>query len=337
MKQDLDKTMESDELQKTLSIGGQAVIEGVVMRGPSFLATAVRRKDKSIEVKKEKFISITKKSKVLGLPVIRGFISLIEVLIIGLKTLQFSAERAELDFDEKEKKEENEGESKKKKKEKNNNLDIILSILIAFVLAFVIFTYLPYQIAYLLRLSQESLFFNIFTGIVRIIFFIAYVKLISLMKDIRRIFQYHGAEHMTVHAFEKRMSLKTELVDRNTTIHPRCGTSYVFLVLIVSIFVFSILDTIYTIYWGVPALFVRILYHLLFVPFIAGISYEVLKFSGKKIDAPIVKLLTLPGMLLQRITTQKPDEEQLEVAIVALESALELSTPENSSIPYREV
>lgn len=313
---------------KSLSIGGQAVIEGVVMRGPSYLATAVRRKDKTIEVKKEEFISITKKHPLLGLPVIRGFVSLIEVLIIGLKTLQFSAERAELD---------EQLEKKKNPEKKKNNLDMLLAILFAFLLAFVIFTYLPYQIAYLLHLSRESLFFNLFTGLVRIFFFIGYVKLISLMKDIQRIFQYHGAEHKTVHAYENRVELNPGNIARYTTIHPRCGTSYVFLVLMVSILVFSILDTIYAAYFGVPALFIRIFYHLLFVPFIAGISYEVLKISGKKINNPFVKIITLPGMLLQRITTQPPDKEQLEVAIVALESALEISTPEKSGIIYREL
>ncbi|MBW6515531.1 MAG: DUF1385 domain-containing protein [Candidatus Cloacimonetes bacterium] len=311
-----------------LSIGGQAVIEGVVMRGPQYLSTAVRRKDATIEVKKEEFISITKKSKLLGLPVLRGFVSLIEILIIGLKTLQFSAERAELDEKE---------ENKKNPSEKKKKFDMILAFLFAFALAFVIFTYLPYQIAYLINLSKESIYFNIFTGIVRIIFFIAYVKLISLMKDIKRIFQYHGAEHKTVHAYENRVQLTPESIEKYTTIHPRCGTSYVFLVLLVSILIFSILDTIYTAYYGVPALFVRILYHLLFVPLIAGLSYEVLKFSGKNINNPFMQILTLPGRLLQKITTQPPDQGQLEVAIVALESALEISTPQNSTISYEEI
>jgi uncharacterized protein YqhQ len=337
------------ENPRSLSIGGQAVIEGVVMRGPTYLSTAVRRKDNSIEVKKDKFISITKRNRFLGWPVIRGFVSLIEVLIIGLKTLQFSAERAELDEKleaEKRKREKQEedgndktgkSEQKKKSKKKNENLEMFFAIAFAFVLAFGIFTYLPYQIAYLLNLSRESLYFNIFTGLVRIFFFLIYVKLISLLKDIRRIFQYHGAEHKTVHAYEDQVSLDAENVDRYTTIHPRCGTSYVFLVLLVSILVFSILDTIYTALLGEPALFVRIFYHLLFVPLISGLAYEVLKISGKKINNPVIRLLTLPGRMLQRITTQNPDREQLEVAIVALESALELSTPDNSSIAYREI
>src|SRR5690554_3247555 len=337
------------ENPRSLFIGGQAVIEGVVMRGPTYLSTAIRRKDSSIEVKKEKFISITKRNRFLGWPVIRGFVSLIEVLIIGLKTLQFSAERAELDEKleaEKRKREKQEdvnsnkkAKSRKKEKtgKKNENLEMFMAIAFAFILAFVIFTYLPYQIAYLLNLSRESLYFNLFTGIVRILFFLAYVKLISLMKDIKRIFQYHGAEHKTVHAYENQVNLDPENVDRYTTIHPRCGTSYVFLVLLVSILVFSILDTIYTALWGEPALFVRIFYHLLFVPLISGLSYEVLKLSGKRINNPLIRLLTLPGRMLQKITTQSPDIEQLEVAIVALESALEMSSPGTSSIPYTEI
>jgi len=303
------------------------VIEGVVMRGPKYIATAVRRKDKTIEVKKVEFTSITAKNKLFGLPIIRGFLSLLEVLIIGFRTLSFSANRAELDYEE----------APKKKKKRNENVEMAATLLFAFGFAFLIFTYLPYQLAYLLKLSEESFYFNLFTGAIRIVFFVAYVKIISLLKDITRVFEYHGAEHKTVHCYEKNMDLNPESVNQFTTIHPRCGTSFVFLVLMVSILIFSIIDYLVALQFGVPTLFARIGYHLLIFPFISGISYEVLKYSGKRLDNPFVKIFTTPGMLLQKITTQPPAKDQLEVAIVALRCALEMDTPETAQIKYIEV
>ena len=316
-------------MKKNLSIGGQAVIEGVVMRGPKYIATAVRRKNNTIEVKKVEFTSVTTRIKILGLPVIRGFISLLEVLIIGYRTLSFSAHRAELDSEEQ--------PLKGEKKKSRENLEMTLTLLFAFGFAFLIFTYLPYQIAYLLKLSDESIYFNLFTGLTRIVFFVAYVKIISMLKDVTRVFEYHGAEHKAVHCYEQNMELSTSSVDKFTTIHPRCGTSFVFLVLLISIVIFSLLDHLVALRFGIPKLFSRIGYHMLIFPLISGISYEVLKYSGKKLDNPLVKIFTKPGMLLQRITTQPPDLDQLEVAIVALRAALEMDTPETAAIQYIEV
>ena len=343
--------------QKKISIGGQAVIEGVVMRSTTAIATAVRRKDRTIEVKKEHFISVTQKNPILKLPVIRGFISLIEVLIIGIKTLNFSAARAELDLAENDNptppesglgKEENDAANKKSagkatpqvKKEKSKareQLETFFAFFIAFVLAFGIFTYLPYQVAYLLNLEDGSFLFNLFTGIIRIIFFVGYVKGISMLKDIRTVFEYHGAEHKAVHAFENKITLTPEHVDTYTTIHPRCGTSFIFLVLMISILFFSIVDYFVALRFGVPHLFVRIGYHLLMLPLISGFSYEVLKKTEKHLSHPLVKLLTLPGMMLQRITTQPPNRDQLEVAIVSLCSALDLPYPEADKVKVVEI
>lgn len=317
--------MEHMSKKESLSIGGQAVIEGVVMRGPRYIATAVRRKNNTIEIQREELISVTQKNKLLGLPIIRGFVSLIEVLIIGMKTLQFSADRAELDY------EETVSKDKSKKREK---IETTLTFLFAFALAFGIFTYLPYQVAYLFKLSDGSIIFNIFTGIIRIIFFIGYVKLISYLKDVQRLFEYHGAEHKTVHAYENGDELTVSNVDKYTTLHPRCGTSFIFLVLLTSILIFALLDALYASLFGTPSLFIRIGYHLLFMPLISGVSYEVLKISGKRIDTPLVKLFTTPGMLLQKITTKPPTEDQLEVAMVSLRSALEMPQPEGIKIEY---
>ncbi len=311
-----------------ISIGGQAVIEGVVMRSKNTIATALRRKDNTIEIKRESFTSITQKTLFFKLPVIRGFVSLIEVLIIGVKTLNLSASRAELDMI---------SAQEKIKSKKREQMELFISFLVAFVLAFGIFTYLPYQVAYLIRLSEGSLSFNIFTGIVRIIFFITYVKCISFLKDIHRVFEYHGAEHKAVHAFENKEEMLPELVEKYTTIHPRCGTSFVFLVLLVSIMFFSIVDYFVGIYYGVPNIFVRIGYHLLLLPLISGVSYELLKKSEKYMQNPIVKILTFPGMLLQRITTQTPSKDQLEVAIIALCTALDIPYPEADKLNIREI
>ncbi|MBN1327346.1 MAG: DUF1385 domain-containing protein [Candidatus Cloacimonetes bacterium] len=310
--------------KKTIEIGGQAVIEGVMMRGPEHLSTAVRRKDKTIEVKKIKFISKTKNKGFYSFPIIRGFVSLIEMMIIGIKTLNFSAQRAELDWVE-----------EKPQKEKSNNrkkFEEAMSYLIAFGLAFLLFAFLPYQIASWLKLAKENIYFNLFAGLLRIIFFVVYVWLIGKMKDVNRLFQYHGAEHKSVYAYEDNSELLPESVDKYTTLHPRCGTSFIFIVLLIAIAVFSVVDTVIARYFGVPSLPIRLGYHFLLLPFISGFSYEILKLSSRNIRHPLVRLLTAPGLALQRITTQPPDHEQIEVAVVALKSALDLDLSAHKSI-----
>ncbi|HCX72588.1 MAG TPA: DUF1385 domain-containing protein [Candidatus Cloacimonas sp.] len=313
--------------EKNIQVGGQAVIEGVMMRGPLYLATAIRRKDKSIEVKKEKFISITQKNKFLGLPIIRGFVSLIEMLIIGMKSLNFSAKRAEIDWEA-----EKETQSKEKSKFRQQVEDIV-GYIFAFALAFLLFVYLPYQIASWLNLSKENLYFNLFAGAVRIIFFVLYVWIISFMKDVKRLFQYHGAEHKSVFAYENKAELIPPQIDNFSTLHPRCGTSFIFFVLLVSIIIFSLVDTLVAYLWHTPSLPMRIAYHLIFLtPLVAGISYEILKLSGKNINHPLVKLMTAPGLALQKITTQPPDHEQIETAVIAMKCALEMDIPANVKI-----
>lgn len=301
--------------KKEIGVGGQAVIEGVMMRGPKHIATAVRRKNGTIEVKKEIFETITKKNKFLGLPLIRGFVSLLEMMKIGFSSLNFSVSRFELDDDEVKTSE------KSKFREKTEE---IISYIFAFGLAFLLFAFLPYQIADWLGLAKKSLYFNLFAGSTRIVFFVIYIWIISLMKDVHRLFEYHGSEHKTVFAYENDEVLIPENVRKYSTLHPRCGTSFIFIVLLTSILIFSIVDTIVMIKIGFPSIWVRLTYHLFLVPLVSGLSYEFLKFSGKNIKNPFVKIMTWPGLTLQRITTQPPDDKQLEVAIVALKAALEL-------------
>jgi len=309
--------------KKEISVGGQAVIEGVMMRGPEALATAIRRKDGSIELYKQPFKSVTTRIKWLGLPIIRGFVNLIEMMKIGFSTLTFSASRFELDLVQEEIDKGKEIKQRSKSREKTEEY---LSIAFAFGLAFLLFGLLPYKLADWMKLSKQDFFFNLFAGSIRIVFFVIYVWLISLMKDVKRLFRYHGAEHKNVNAYERNMDLSIANIQSNTTIHPRCGTSFMFFVLLVSILVFSITDTLVSIYiikGPVPVL-IRLGYHFLMVPIVSGLSYEVLKFSGKNLSHPLVKLMTVPGMALQRITTQPPDDDMIETALVAMKAALDM-------------
>ncbi|NLW19370.1 MAG: DUF1385 domain-containing protein [Candidatus Cloacimonetes bacterium] len=311
------------EVKKEISVGGQAVMEGVMMRGPESIATALRRKDGSIELFKQPFTSKAKKGSFLGTPIIRGFVSLIEMLNIGMKTLTLSANRAELDIKAEE---EAQGKTQKEKSKAALQLENVISYIFAFGLAFVLFAWLPYKISDWIGLSKQNFFFNLFAGSIRIVFFVLYIWLISRLKDIHRLFQYHGAEHKNVNAYEKETGLDIASIQSNTTIHPRCGTSFMFFVLLVSILIFSVTDTLVSIFIikGKVPMGLRLGYHLLLIPLVSGVSYEILRYSGKNLSHPIVKILTVPGMALQRITTQQPDDQMVETALVAMKAALDM-------------
>lgn len=323
----------SEKEKKQIQVGGQAVIEGVMMRGPRFLATAIRRKDNSIEIKKQKFESKTQANKFFGLLIVRGFVSLVEMMIIGIGTLNFSASRAELDWQEEEKK------PRKKKSKGREKTEEALSYIFAFGLAFLLFAFLPYQIAEWMKLGKENIYFNLFAGAIRIAFFIVYVWIIGRMKDVHRLFQYHGAEHKSVFAYENNSDLQPDKVQEYGTLHPRCGTSFMFFVLLISILIFSIIDTLvakFILNGNAPNILLRLGYHFLMIPFISGISYEVLKLSGKKMNHPLVKIMTAPGLALQRITTQPPETDQVEIAIIAMKCALEMDISEYNNLTFIE-
>lgn len=311
--------------EKKIQVGGQAVIEGVMMRGSEYIATAVRRKDGTVDILKKKFVSVTKNHPFYSKPIVRGFVSLIEMLKIGFQALNFSANRYELD---------DENSKDVVKNEKKEKLSEYLTLGVSLLLAFLLFGYLPYFLASLIGLDKQNFLFNIFAGSLRIVFFILYVFLISLMKDVKRVFEYHGAEHKAVFAHENKEELSIENVKPHTTIHPRCGTSFMFFVLLVAILIFSVIDTIVALYWFTPNALIRLIYHLPFLPVISGISYELLKLSDRKLNHPLVKILTIPGMALQRITTQKPDEQQIEIAIIALKSAINEDLSEYSNLNF---
>ncbi|HHJ52893.1 MAG TPA: DUF1385 domain-containing protein [Caldithrix abyssi] len=305
-----------------MPVGGQAVIEGVMMRSPKRIATAVRRANGQIEVKVQEFQSLVQRIKWLNIPVLRGAITLFEVLILGIKTLQWSADKA---LEDEQAKEEAQGKSKKKKKKKSgmSTMSAIFSITLALVIGISAFFALPlYLTTRIFNIEEQALLFNLVAGVIRIVFFLLYIWGISFMKDVKRLFEYHGAEHKTVFAFEDRVPLTVENVKKYSTFHPRCGTSFLMIVMLISLFFFAIVDTIIILWTGHISLITRLAVHLPLIPVVAGLSYEALKASANNIDNALVRLLIAPGLGLQRITTSEPDARQMEVGIVALQAAL---------------
>ena len=289
--------------------GGQAVIEGVMMRSPLKYAIAVRRPDKEIILKIGKLKSLSNKLKFLKWPIFRGIVNLVESLILGLKALTYSAEQAT-------------GEE-----EKINSVEMFFTIVIAFGLFIVFFIALPTAMArYLDRYLSNVIVYNLFEGSLRISIFIAYLFFISKIKDIRRVFEYHGAEHKVIYTYEAGEELNVDNVKKHSTLHPRCGTSFIFIVLIMSILVFSLL--------GKQTLLLRIAYRIAIIPIIAGLSYEILKLSAKNMNKTLVKWAVMPGLWFQRLTTNEPDDAQIEVAIKALKGVL---PEENKNIKFEVV
>jgi uncharacterized protein YqhQ len=276
-------------------LGGQAVIEGVMIRSPSHVSIAVRREDKSIHVKKKKYKSLVDRYKILQLPILRGIIYLFEMLIIGMKALTYSAEEATGD------------------EEKLSNLELFITIALAILFVVLIFIVAPYYLAKLFKLENRILF-NIVDGIFRLALFFIYLIVISLMKDIRTLYQYHGAEHKTVHCYEAKKPLTAVNVKKYSTLHPRCGTSFLVIVLAISIILFSLIKD--------PRWYVNIPFRILLIPVIAGISYEILKLAAKFEHNPIAKIVITPGLWVQKLTTREPTKKQIEVAIAAVKKVM---------------
>jgi uncharacterized protein YqhQ len=304
----------SNSPEGELLVGGQALIEGVMMRSPGAYGVAVRRPDGSIAFQRGKVASLARRYPFLKLPILRGVAVLFQSLALGIRSLNFSAEQA---MPEAEKKAEAARDAQPAGDK--SNWAIAGSMAVGLGLGAVIFLLVP---LWLTKLSETYLFgslsslgFNLVDGALRALFFLAYIFLISRMKDIHRVFQYHGAEHKVVFAWEKQVPLTVENARAQSRLHPRCGTSFLLFVLLVSILVFSFIPK------TLPFL---VMYggRLLLVPVIAGLSYEVLRFTAKHQAAPLFALLVAPGLALQRITTQEPTDDMLEVAIAALEEAL---------------
>ena len=282
------------EHKPKIYVGGQAVIEGVMMRGPGYIATAVREPSGEIVVKKEPFASISDRFPLLKKPLIRGVVSLMESLYHGMKALSFSAQAAGEEGDE------------------LSNKEIIMTMAFALVMAIVLFVIIPtYAAKFLHSVTDDTRLLNTAEGVLRLLIFLAYIAAISMMKDIRRVFEYHGAEHKTIHAYEAGLPLDVAHIRSFSTLHPRCGTNFMLIVMLVSIVVFAFL--------GWPDLWERILSRIILLPLIAGISYEIIRYAGRT-KRQWVSYAIAPGLWLQKMTTREPSDDQIEVAIRALEA-----------------
>lgn len=304
-------------LQADKNVGGQAVIEGVMMRSPERISTSVRRVNGEITTKTEPYLTLTKRYKFLGKPIIRGVVAFFEMLVIGIKTLNYSAEISAAD--EKAADSEVSGPISRKM-----NLALGITLVVSLALGIGIFFFLPLLFAQLLNMHREAMGFNIIAGIIRLAMFVAYIKAISYFKDIQRIFAYHGAEHKSIFAFEADLPLTLENAKKFTTLHPRCGTSFILIVAMIAILTYAISDSIFAAIFGhQPYLAQRFATHFTLLPLVAGLSYELLKLSGKTRNNSLTKVLIAPGLWLQRITTREPDDEQLEVGLTSLIASIE--------------
>ena len=271
-------------------VGGQAVIEGVMMRSKHYWSLAVRRPDKTISTKIFKNSSLTVNNKFLGFIFVRGVVNLIESMALGFKALSYSVNESteeDIQFSKKE---------------------MTIAIIIAIAFSVGVFFVAPTLIGRSFsNYFPNTILYNLMEGLVRIGLFLAYILIVSQLKDIKRIFQYHGAEHKTIQAYENGEAIKLENVKKYTTVHVRCGTSFLLIVMVVAIVIFAFL--------GRPPLLLRILYRVLLIPVVAGISYELIKLAGKYSKYKIVNILFYPGLLLQKVTTREPDDSQIEVAM----------------------
>jgi uncharacterized protein YqhQ len=297
-------------MAKKTSIGGQAVIEGVMMRGPGKIAIAVRKPDGVIEVKVDDNVSVTKRHKVLGLPIIRGAVALVESMIIGVKALTYSASF----FEEPEEEDKFDKFLKDKFGDKTDDVIIGFSMVVSMFLAVGLFFVLPtFAASIIKKITTNSILINLLEGVLRIFIFVFYIYFISRMKEIQRVFEYHGAEHKSIFCYEAELPLEAKNAMKFDTLHPRCGTNFMLIVMVISIIIFSFL--------GWPTLLMRILSRVVLLPLIAGVSFEVLKWFGRS-ESMLAKKLMYPGLILQRLTTRTPDESQVEVAIAALKAVL---------------
>lgn len=306
---------------KPLQVGGQAVIEGVMMRAPGRVATAVRRSNGEIVVKQQDYTSLAERNPVFKLPVLRGAVGLIEMLFLGIGTLNFSAEVAIQDAEESERTKGN-GEKKKTPK-KTSSVRLALMVLFSLAVGVAIFFVTPIFITTrLFNVEQDAFWFNVIAGAIRLAILLGYLAGISMMKDIKRLFAYHGGEHKAVFTFESQGELTVETAKNYTRFHPRCGTSFLLIVMVAAILMFSVLDSFMIVMLGKLSLAIRLMTHLPLIPVVGGVAYEFIRWSARKTSSPLVKILVAPGLWLQRITTSEPDREQLEVALVAIKCAL---------------
>ena len=294
----------SKKREDRIRVGGQAVIEGVMMRSPNSMAVAVRRPNGEIVVKRERLDFFSEKKFFSKLPLIRGVINLISALVLGMKALNFSANQS--------------------LEEKQEVSSWTMGLTFTFALCFGIFLFflIPLFLTKWLRfaipmVSTSGILFNLVDGIIRLMIFLAYLRAISFLKEIRRIFQYHGAEHKSIFAFESGEALMADRVKGFSYLHPRCGTSFLLMVMVVSILVFALIPHHLSFGYKVAS-------RVVFIPLIAGLAYEIIRFADKKRESKGMQYFIKPGLWLQRMTAREPSEDQIEVALRALQEVLEL-------------
>lgn len=284
---------------KKFNVGGQAVIEGVMMRGQDKVAVAVRKPDGDIAVDVRPVSSIRDRYPILKKPLLRGVVALCESLADGMRALTYSAQ---MSGDE-----EGEGEMSDK--------EVIMTVGTSVVLAVGLFIVVPtWSMRFLHKLTEDPMLLNIAEGVLRMVIFLGYISAISMMEDIQRVFQYHGAEHKTIYCYEAGKPLIVDNVRPNGRLHPRCGTNFLMIVMLISMFIFTFL--------GWPNLIMRILSRVILMPVIAGVSYEIIRFAGAHNDNCMVHSAIMPGLLLQKLTTREPDDSMMEVAIASLKAVL---------------
>lgn len=298
------------------NVGGEALIEGVMMRGPENVAMAIRKSDGTIAIENRPYKALAQRNRFIGLPVIRGMVGLFESMVIGVKALTFSAKM--VDIDDMQTHPENSESAKGNSYETLKDSAIYISVVLAVGLGIVLFILLPNFIAGLIKLPgdnyKNAVIYNLIEGALRIIIFFGYIAAISKIKDIQRVFEYHGAEHKTIHCYEHDEELTVENIKKYPRLHPRCGTAFMLLVMIISILIFSFL--------GWPNLLARLCSRIVLIPLVAGLSYETIKYSAKSKSA-LMRIICLPGLGLQKFTTREPDESQIEIAIQALKNAVD--------------
>lgn len=294
---------------KPSGIGGQAVLEGVMMKNRDRYAVAVRKPDGEIEVEKGHCQSLRDKYFVCDLPIIRGVVTFVESLVLGMKSLTDSSRYYE------DEEEENRQQMDDAAKERHEKIETTFTVILSIVLAVGIFMVLPFFISELLKsIIKSAKVLAVIEGIIRIILFIGYVFAISFVEDIKRVFMYHGAEHKTINCVEHMLPLTVENVRKQSREHKRCGTSFIFIVLFISI--------IFFIFIRVDNMWLKVLYRIVLVPVIAGVSYEFIRLAGKSENA-LVNILSKPGMMLQKLTTKEPDDSMIEVAIASVEAVFD--------------
>ena len=300
-----------------IKVGGQAVIEGILMKTPWSYSVAIRQPNGNIQTIRRDFKSFVYRYNIHRIPILRGVVTMLEVICIGIWALSFSADVAMED------------EKNKKKSNLSNALFMTVTLVGSFGFALLLFFFLPlFLVSNVMQMNNDNVFvYNLLAGGIRIFIFLCYLWIVSSMNDIRRVFEYHGAEHKTIANYESGEPLSVEAAGRFSRFHPRCGTSFLFMVLVVAIVVFSIGDAIVIHLSGHLTFIERLGYHFLYIPLISGAGYEVIRLAAQNRQNRFLSALIYPGLLLQKLTTREPDNSQLQIAICALEEALKSVKP----------